>query len=126
MKRPVIFYFISMSTLFCWGKEAVRKIERTLEVFYNYREEAMVLWVQDPNLFCLQKRMPEVFLAYEEMVKSFREKGGKTPRAPLDHRLDPVFRMEMDECKAYYGDSGFFAEVFSEAGKPVMIQELSL
>ena len=137
-----LFYYTSISALFAKSGETLTKIENTLQVFSEHKGEVSVFWYQDPHLAKLRDRKPEIFAKYEDLTSRFQERGYGT--IERDGEEDRIFRREtegkpflkitptptesrgIERCDAYYGSPGYLAQCFAEAGKPVMIQDLTI
>ena len=135
-----LFYYISAGSLYTSADKMLKKIEDTLDVFAENKEKIRILWYQDPAFQDLFLKDTEGVLShYRRLLSDFeaRDIGMIETQQEEDFLfwrnmrdepfqrvgLSPSERRAVEQCAAYYGDPGYYAECFLEAGKPVMIQD---
>ena len=136
--KPVILYYVDFSALYSNSEKMLKKIRDVLHVFEENKDTVTVLWHQAPVLMKnLPTVKPELWNSYQELVKGFEEAGfgiyddtsaeDETYFAQIRENYPgpaptPGERRALERCNAFYGDGGYLANCFRNAGKPVMLQ----
>ena len=119
--KAVILYYFSSSELLSHGKNAIKKISDTLDIFLSSADKISVIWYHNPGLDdYLKSDSPEIWKAYLELEKRFAD----SAIGILEKDCSKEDQL-VDKCSAYYGSGGYLATSCSNAGKPVMIQDIS-
>ena len=137
-EKPVIMYFVDFSVLYTNASRMLAKIRDVLHVFEENRDHVTVLWHQDPVMMKnLPVMKPEIWNSYQELMKGFEEAGygilDDTSAEDEEYfaRIrenypgpapTPGESRAIERCAAFYGDGGYLANCFRNAGKPVMLQ----
>ena len=118
-RKKVIFYNISISDLLN-QERMLDKIEDTLEFFSAKKD--WVLWWRPHPLYeaTLSSMRPGLFERYIEIVDRYK----KEAWGIFDKGVD--LEWAIAETDIYYGDSSSVVQLFKEAQKPVMIQNVSV
>ncbi len=119
--KAVLLYYFSSSELLSHGKTALRKISDTLDIFLASKSNLSIIWYHDPKLDdYLKSDAPDIWQGYIALEKKFVDSAsGILIKDPSKEES------LIEECTAYYGSGGFLANSCVNAGKPVMIQDLS-
>ena len=136
--KPVIMYFVDFSVLYTNASRMLAKIRDVLRVFEENRDNVTVLWHQDPIMMKnLPVMKPELWNSYQELMKGFEEAGygilDDTSAEDEEYFAQirenypgpaptPGEARAIERCAAFYGDGGYLANCFRNAGKPVMLQ----
>lgn len=116
-KKKVVFYYFGPGRLKEQGQKLLDKIERTLDLFKEHKQDILLVLSPDPEI-CNGVRDNEKSLCdkYEEIIKDYREEkwGIYMEKAVL-----PVILKGTD---AFYGDAGVIANACHNRGIPVMLQ----
>jgi len=90
-------------------------------VFWENREEVALLWRPHPLIRATFEAMrPQLWEEYEEIMGQYREAGWGIYDDTAD--VDGAIAL----CDGYYGDRSSLVRLYSEAGKPVMIQNVEI
>lgn len=119
LRKKVIFYNISISTLLK-NPDMLNKIRDVLQFFKNCKEAA--LWWRPHPLYesTLASMRPDMLSEYQQMVNQYRQEGWGI----FDDGVD--LQWAIAETDAYYGDRSSVVQLFREARKPVMIQDVTV
>ncbi len=136
--KPCIMYFVDFSLLYIDAVHMLAKIRDVLHVFEENKEHVSVLWHQDPVLMRnLPVMEPDLWNSYKELMKDFEEAGyGIIDDTSVEDEEyfeqirknypgpapTPGEVRAIEKCDAFYGDGGYIANCFRNAGKPVMLQ----
>lgn len=119
-----IFYYTDVLPILSKQREALNKINKTLEIFKNSSEEIELVWhpySRTEEFLKLNKCPAEA--EYRKIVEDFKNAGwGVLDEAPT---LDEAKKV-LSGCDAYYGDS---CDLIYEAQKkniPVMLQDIAV
>lgn len=104
-----------------YGSDFIQKIKRSLDIISNSHESLELYFIQTENINnYLKKLRPELYKEYISIVEEYKV-------FPWCHIVDDQNVVEIvNECDAYYGDSGVLAHCFRNAGKPVMIENVAI
>ena len=120
-EKPVILYYVSPGELLAHGENALAKIAENIEIFAAQRNAVSVHWHHDTRLDdYLKANKPGLFEAYIGLAEDFTNRGCGVYEADADISGD-IF----ESCRAYYGSGGYYATKCMDAGKPVMVWEIS-
>lgn len=119
LRKKVIFYNISIATLLK-NPDMLNKIRDVLQFFKNNKEAA--LWWRPHPLYesTLASMRPDMLSEYQQMVNQYRQEGWGI----FDDGVD--LQWAIAETDAYYGDRSSVVQLFREARKPVMIQDVTV
>ena len=117
----MILYYTGLSGFIQFGEQMTAKVKETFEIFETNREDIVVLW--KPQLLIkttLEQMNPELYREYCLLEDLFLEKS----LGILDNIMENEQAVAI--CDAYYGDASPMAQMCRNAGKPVMIQAVSV
>ena len=144
--KKIILYQPVFSSFVEYGEEMLDKIKRNLQVFYDNRNEVILIWLEQlPLKRDLSKINADVATKYRKMVEDFVSSGegifisdfvsdneyqlllfldfleerGVRKGATLE-------RIAIEISDAYYGDGDYVARQFTLEKKPVMIQNVEI
>lgn len=123
--KKIIVYGISAGSFEENGKLLVDKIRKSLEIFAQNKDDIAVIIYQDAfsKEFCMNLDV-SIWQEYEQIVEEYVNNG-----VGILCREDEATMSKEDLvilADAYYGDTGLLAHEFTEAKKPVMIQNVNL
>lgn len=120
-RKKIVFYNTSLSAFLEHSDSYLEKIEDVLNVFWQEKEEVVLLWRPHPLMQTTMKSMrPEVEEKYLEIVRKYKdEKWGIYDDTP---DLDRAIRL----ADAYYGDPSSVVQLCQKVGMPVMIQDVEI
>ncbi len=119
LRKKVIFYNISIAALLK-NPDMLNKIKDVLLFFKNSKD--MALWWRPHPLYesTLASMRPDMLMEYRQIVNQYKqEKWGI-----FDDGVD--LEWAIGETDAYYGDKSSVVQLYKEAGKPVMIQDVTV
>ncbi len=125
MRKKRVFYNSDILPFLIHGKTAIDKLKRNLELFYEHREEVVLVWH-------IYYRMQEFLELNESPVteefKKIRDIYIREGWGELDETSDrgeEIFNV-LKECDAYYGDTSHLISYAQEKGIPVMMQDVEV
>ena len=113
-----IVYFSTVSLLAERGKDAIKKIRDTIEIFKEHSQNVKVIWIVqcEDSIELAGKDIADDFQKAVQIFKDadIGDYAGDIPVAEYDKYIR--------SCDAYYGQPSSLAFGFVRAGKPVMIE----
>ena len=118
-RKKIIFYNTSIAAFLKEGEKMIRKIEDVLRIFYEQREDVVLLWRPHPLMEqTIESMRPDLLATYQEIVDNYRQAGWGI----YDDTPDMDRAVILSD--AYYGDPSSVVQVYQETGKPIMIQNV--
>ena len=120
-RKKIILYYVSLSSFTQQVEMIIAKIKSVLDIFEENCKETVVIWKTSSLIkSTLEQVNPEVYKEYCDLEQLFLEK----KIGILDEEMsnEQVVRI----CDAYYGDTSPMVQMCRNAGKPVMIQDVSI
>ena len=116
-RKKVVFYNISITPLLN-NPDMINKIKNVLAYFKDNKDVA--LWWRPHPLYesTLASMKPDMLLEYQQVVNQYKQEGWGI----FDDGVD--LQWAIAETDAYYGDSSSVVQLYKEAEKPVMIQDV--
>lgn len=118
--KKVIFYNTSLATLLDKKEQAIQKMRWVFDFFEKRKDEVALLWRPHPltesTLFSM---LPQLYQEYIELKQQYTREGWGIYDDSAD--LDRAIIL----CDGYYGDRSSVVTLCQEAGKKVMIQDVS-
>lgn len=119
--KKVILYNTGLTAFLQHSEQYLDKMKAVFRVFWEAREEVALLWRPHPLLENTVKTMrPAILESYEKLVEEYRRNGWGI----YDDSAD--LNRAIAVCDAYYGDGSSVVQLCKEAGKPVMIQDVTI
>lgn len=117
IRKKTILYNISLSTLLK-NPEMIDKIKDVLDFFKENTDAA--LWWRPHPLYesTLASMRPEMLGEYKKLVNAYKEEGWGI----FDEGVD--LEWAIAETDAYYGDPSSVVQLYKEAEKPIMLQNV--
>ena len=120
-RKKAILYSTSASVLYTQGEQGIEKMKEVFRLFREEQEEITMLWRPDAKAEdFLKESRPEVWQEYLKLVQEYQETGWGI----YDDSQD--LERAIDFCDACYGDGGRAANMCHVAGKPLMIQNVTV
>lgn len=120
-RKKVIFYNTGLSALLQHEEKMLVKMRDVFRIFKENREEVALLWRPHPLIEATLKSMrPELWEAYQEILKQYREEGWGIYDDTAD--LNRAIAL----ADGYYGDWSSVVPLCKEAGVPVMIEDVEV
>lgn len=119
-EKKIIIFNTSLGAMLRETDKMLEKIERTLKIFYEFRDEVVLWWRPHPLIVAtLSSMRPEALEKYNGVREKYVKEGwGIFDDTPdLDRAL--VY------SDAYYGDDSSLLELYKKTGKPMMIQDFN-
>ena len=120
-RRKVIFYNTSVDAFLKKDEAMLEKIKENLRIFYQNRDEIILLWRPHPLMEAtLTSMRPDLYRKYMEIVNGYRAAGFGI--------YDDSANMEraIAISDAYYGDWSSIVWLYKQTGKPIMIQNVEV
>lgn len=118
-RKKVVFYNISINSLLN-NPDMLNKVKDVL-MFFKNSEETALWWRPHPlyeSMFASMK--PDMLPEYQQIVNQYKQEAWGI----FDDGVD--LQWAIAETDAYYGDKSSVIQLFKEAGKPVMIQDVAV
>ena len=120
-RKQVVFYNTSLNALLKYGEQMNRKIQSVLRLFYEHREECILLWRPHPLVQAtIESMRPELWAEYKEIADKYRKEGWGI------YDDTPDFHAAFAVSDAYYGDYSSLLLLYQETGKPVLQQNADI
>lgn len=120
-RKKVILYTTSASVLYTQREQGIEKMKEVFRLFREEQEEITMLWRPDTKAEdFLRESRPEVWQEYLKLVQEYKETGWGIYDDSEDLERAVCF------CDACYGDGGRAANMCHVAGKPLMIQNVTV
>ena len=118
-KKKVVLYNTSISTFAQSEQGALEKLQNTLEIFCENKEDVTLLWRPHPKMQeTFEAMKPELWTRYRAVVEQYCSVGWGI----YDDTQSADMAVAM--CDAYFGDTSELAQRCRMDGKPVMIQRV--
>ena len=119
--KKIIMYNTSVSALLQHGNKMVDKMWDVFHTFKEHQTEVALLWRPHPlSGITIESMRPKLWEEYQKLVEQYRESGWGI----YDDTAD--LKRAIALCDAYYGDGGSVVQLCREAGKPVMLQDITI
>jgi hypothetical protein len=133
-RKKIIVYGQNACGLVEHGEQALRKLQENLAVFYEKRDEVALIYCPHRKLQEFTEPVePKLWQQYCRIVEDYRRAGWGICIVCDSTSAEPTGVTETAQAQqlaavadAYYGDSGRLALEFLQAGKPVMIQDVTI
>lgn len=119
--KKIILYNTTIDGMLRNNDEMIAKIKQALTVFYENRDDVVLLWRPHPLLkTTLQSMRPRLLDEYNRIVEKYIEEGwGIYDDTPDMNRAIVI-------SDAYYGDWSSLVQLYQCTGKPIMIQNVKV
>lgn len=119
-RKKVVLYNTTLDSLL--KKETfIEKIRSVLRIFYENKDDIVLLWRPHPlNMATMQSMRPEKLAAYQKVIEDYRMAG----YGIYDDTADLHRAIALSD--AYYGDWSSVVSLYEKTGKPIMIQNVEL
>lgn len=119
--RKIIFYNTSVQAFLNNSEEMLEKIKDVLRIFKENKEDVALLWRPHPLMLqTIESMRPDLLEIYQSIVRQYREEGWGI------YDDTPDMNRAVTLSDGYYGDPSSVVQVYQEAGKPVMIQNIEI
>lgn len=119
--KKTILYVTESGGILEYGDQALDKLERNLQTFYDYSNQVALLWYpKEENEQIIRSMKPECLSRYLEIVGKYKEAGWGILNDLENTEILASF------CDAYYGDTNEIVQLFRNQNKPVMIQSIEV
>lgn len=116
LAQKTILYYIGQSHPIENPNEFIDKLKRNLNIFKKSKENINLIFLPDKNIkSSIERFEPQLKDKYEKVLEEYTRNGYEEYGEDFSEDL-------IKECDAFYGDAGYIATLFSNAKKPVMIQ----
>lgn len=120
-RKKIVLYNTSVNALLRHDEKMLEKIRDVLEIFEQEKENVALLWRPHPlTEATISSMRPELWAAYREIVKRYRDEGWGIYDDTTD--LDRALVLS----DAYYGDGSSVVQLCQHIGMPVMIQDVNV
>lgn len=116
--KKIVLYTTSVSALYCYGEEALRRIQNVLDEYKEKQEETVLWWFPDRNVRqIMRKRNPAIWRKYCDILQNYKEAAWGI----LDDSGDAARAVAV--CDAAVGDGGVLLHQCRNAGKEITLQK---
>lgn len=117
--KKIIFYNTTVTALLQYNEKYLEKMRDVFRVFYENRNEVVLLWRPHPLLGAtIESMRPQLREEYKQIVESYRSDGWGIYDDTSD--LDRAVVLS----DGYYGDGSSVVQLFQLIGKQYMIQNV--
>lgn len=115
-RKKVVFYNSTIAPILK-EESYIDKIRRVLKIFYDYRNEIVLLWRPHPlAVSTMEAVRPEWADEYKQLLKDYQKAG----YGIYDETSDIYRAAALSD--AYYGDWSSVVSLYQKTGKPILIQ----
>lgn len=119
--KKVVLYYIGVSSFIQHKEKMLAKMKDVFRIFEENQDDVVMLWRPQAIIKAtLEQLEPQLYQGYCELEKEYQEKSSVIFDTFLDDKLAVEF------CDAYYGDASPIAQMCHNAGKPVMLQDVTI
>ena len=120
-KKKVYFFNTTIAALLQQDEEMLNAIGDVFDVFFRFREIAVLLWRPHPLLeTTIHAMRPHLAEKYRQLVERFKADG----LGIFDDSPDMYMAISLSDV--YYGDRSSMVEIFETAGIPVILRKGAL
>lgn len=117
--KKIVFYNTSIVALLQHNEKMLEKMEYVFHVFWENREEVVLLWRPHPLIQATVESMrPQLWIGYDKLVRRYRSEGWGI----YDDSSDIDRAIVISD--AYYGDGSSVVQMYQKTGKPMMLQNV--
>lgn len=119
--KKIVFYNTCISTFLRYDEKWIEKVENTLQIFRENKDEMVLLWRPHPlTESTMQSMRPGLLESYRVIRDQYIEEawGIYDDTAELDRAIIL--------SDVYYGDPSSVVKLYKQTGKPVMIQNVNI
>ena len=115
--KKIIFYNTCIVALLDQNEKMLEKIEAVFRIFQENKDEVTLLWRPHPLIRAtIESMRPQLWLSYKKLMHKYIEEGWGI----YDDSADLNRAIAVSD--AYYGDASSVAQLCTEAGMPVLLQ----
>ena len=115
--KKIILYNTSVVALLEHSEKMLKKIKSVLDIFYENRDEIVLLWRPHPLIKAtIESMRPQLWNDYKQIVDKYVAEGWGI----YDDTADMDRAIALSD--GYYGDLSSMVQLYQKCGKPVMIQ----
>ena len=115
--KKIILYNTSVTALLQYSDQMIAKIQEVFRIFYENREEAVLLWRPHPLIEATIRSMrPKLWAKYREIVERYCAQGWGI----FDESADLDRAVALSD--AYYGDWSSIVWLYEKTEKPILHQ----
>ena len=117
--KKIIFYNLGVSALLKYEENMLEKMKRVFAWFKDNTDEYLLLWRPHPLIKAtIESMRPQLWEAYKVLLDKYMEEGWGIYDDTPD--LDRAIVL----ANGYYGDPSSVVQLFQQAEKPVMLQNV--
>ncbi len=120
-RKKVVLYFLSVSKLYQNREKALEKIENSLDIFKENKEDVVLLWYTMPIPLDAYNAFDADFLnKYDEIVEKYNSEGWGV------YIKEDCLEIAIETADAFYGDPDAITLQMKDLQKPVMLQNYEI
>lgn len=120
-QKKIIFYNTSVGSLLEHNERMIEKIKSVFEVFYEIKDNVVLLWRPHPLIKAtIESMRPQLWADYKQIVDKYVADGWGIYDDTSD--LNRVIALS----DGYYGDPSSVVQLCQKAGMPIMIQNVEV
>lgn len=120
-RKKVVLYNTSIQNLLTHNEKMIMKIDNSLRVFKEYKEDIALIWRPHPLIYAtLQSMRPNLLNDYKAIVNKYCSAGWGI----YDDTSDMNRAIAVSD--AYYGDGGSMLELYKATGRAILLQRVEM
>ena len=119
--KKIVLYNVGIAYMAQYGEKVIDKIENSLKIFKNAKDDIALIWYANPHLMRALKRVDlKLRDKYNKIVEGYKSEGWGI----YDESRD--YNALIDISDAFYGDPGNIPHMFRQKKKPAMIESIDI
>ncbi|MBQ9199713.1 MAG: LicD family protein [Lachnospiraceae bacterium] len=119
--KKIVLYNVGIAYMAQYGEKVIDKIENSLKIFEDAKEDIALIWYANPHLLRTLKRVDlRLRDKYNKILDKYKTEGWGI----YDELID--YTELVDVCDAFYGDPGNIPHLFRKSNKPAMLQAIDI
>lgn len=120
-RKTVILYHTGLSSFIQYGDKMIAKMRRVFDIFEEQQESVVMIWKPHRLIkTTLEQTKPQLYQRYLALQNEYMER----QVGILDETEEDAPAVHI--CDAYFGDASAMVQLFRNAGKPVMLQDVEV
>lgn len=120
-RKKIILYYTGLSSFMQYKEDIISKTRRAFSTFQNQQENFLILWKPHSLIkTTLEQSDSHLYQEYLTLEDEFKQNLYGILDTSIDNETCAIL------CDAYYGDTSPLVQLFRNAGKPILIQDVQI